>query len=61
MLGVSTTAHLSTKPDQVAKAGRLDRKPKSSIKSSTSLKPKRKQNKEAKLAYWLNYNKAAIP
>ena len=62
MLRVSNIAHLPTKPDQVAKAGRLERKPKQpSIKSSTSPKPKRKQNKEVKLASWLNYNKAAIP
>ena len=47
MLRVSNIAHLPTKPDQVAKAGRLERKPKQiSIKSSTS--PKRKQNKEVK-------------
>ena len=48
LLRVSNIAHLPTKPDQVAKAGRLERKPKSSIKSSTSPKPKRKQNKEVK-------------
>ena len=49
MLRVSNIAHLPTKPDQVAKAGRLERKPKQpSIKSSTSRKPKRKQNKEVK-------------
>ena len=49
MLKVSNIAHLPTKPDLVAKAGRLKRKPKQpSIKSSTSTKPKRKQNKEAK-------------
>ena len=49
MLRVSNIAHLLTKPDQVAKAGRLERKPKQpSIKSSTSPKPKRKQNKEVK-------------
>ena len=48
LLRVSNTAHLPTKPDQVAKAGRLERKTKSSIKSSTSPKPNRKQNKEVK-------------
>ena len=49
MLRVSNIAHLLTKPDQVAKAGRLERKPKQpNIKSSTSPKPKRKQNKEVK-------------
>ena len=47
MLGVSNIAHLPTKPDQVAKAGGLERKPKQPIiKSPTSPKPKRKQNKE---------------
>ena len=50
MLRVSNIAHLPTKPDQVAKAGILEeRKPKQpSIKSSTSPKPKRKQNREVK-------------
>ena len=48
MLRVSNTAHLPTKPDQVSKAGRLERKSKPSIKSSTSPKPKRKKNKEVK-------------
>ena len=50
MLRVSNTAHLPTKPDQVSKAGRLERKPKqpNMIKSLTSPKPKRKQNKEVK-------------
>ena len=49
MLRVSNIAHLPTKPDQVAKAGRLERKPKQpSIKSSTLPKPKRKQYKEVK-------------
>ena len=48
LLRVSNTAHLPTKPDQVAKAGRLKRKPKSSIKLSTLPKPQRKQNKEVK-------------
>ena len=36
LLRVSNTAHLPTKPDQVAKAARLEGKPKSNIKSSTS-------------------------
>ena len=48
LLRVVNTAHLLTKRDQVAEAGRLDRESKSSIKSSTSPKPKRKQNKEVK-------------
>ena len=49
MLRVSNIAHLPTKPDQVAKAERLERKPKQpSIKSSNWPKPKRKQNKEVK-------------
>ena len=48
MLRVSNIANVPTKSDQVAKAGRLERKPKPSIKSSTSPKPKRKQNKEVK-------------
>ena len=48
MLRASNTAHLPTKLDQVAKVGRLARKPKPSIKSSTSAKSRRKQNKEAK-------------
>ena len=43
---VSKTAHLPTKPDQVAKAGILERKPKWKIKSSPLRKPKRKQNKK---------------
>ena len=49
MLRISNIAHLPTKPEQVAKAGRLERKPKQpSIKSSNSPKTKRKQNKEIK-------------
>ena len=45
MLRVSNIAHLLTKPDQTAKAGRLESKPKQPRKkSSTSPKPKRKQN-----------------
>ena len=48
LLRVSNTAHLPTKPDQVTKAGRLKRKPKSNIKLSTLPKPQRKQNKEVK-------------
>ena len=50
MLRVSDIAHLPTKPDQVVKAEILEeRKPKQqSIKSSTSPKPKRKQNEEVK-------------
>ena len=47
MLRVSNIAHLLFKPDQVPKAGRLEWKPKElNIKSATSPKPKRKQNKE---------------
>ena len=49
MLRVINIAPLPTKPDQVAKAGRLETKPKKpNIKSSTSPKPKGKQNKEVK-------------
>ena len=48
LLRVSNTTHLPTKLDQVVKAGRLKRKPKSSIKSSTWPKPQRKRNKEVK-------------
>ena len=48
MLRVSNTAHLPTKPGQVAKAGRLEKKPKPSIKFSTFPKQKREQNKEFK-------------
>ena len=52
LLKVSNTTHLPTKPDQVAKAGGLERKPKSTIKSSISSKAKRKQNlRNSKLAY----------
>ena len=47
MLRVSNIADLLTKLDQVVKARRLEWKSKQlSIKSSTSPKPKRKQNKE---------------
>ena len=49
MLRASNVAHLLTKPGQVAKAARLERKRKQpSIKSSTSPKPERKQNKKVK-------------
>ena len=48
MLRASNTDHLHSKLDQVAKVGRLERKPKPSIKSPTSPKSTRKQNKEAK-------------
>ena len=48
LLRVSNTAHLITKCDQIAKAERMERKPKSRIKSSTLPKPDRKQNKEVK-------------
>ena len=49
MLRVRNIADLPTKPNQVAKAGRLKRKLKQpNIKSSTSPKPTRKQNKEVK-------------
>ena len=49
MLRVSNITLLPTRPNQVAKAGRLERRPKQpSIKSSASPKPKRKQNKEVK-------------
>ena len=47
MLKLSNIARVPTKPDQVAKAGRLERKPKQpSIESSTLPKPRRKQKKE---------------
>ena len=49
MLRVSNIAHLPTKPDQVAKSGRFERKPKQpSIKPSNPPKPIRKENKEVK-------------
>ena len=57
MLRVNNITHLLTKPDQVAKSGKLERKPK---------QPKRQNQREnkmkkSKLAYWINYNKAVIP
>ena len=62
MLKASNIAHLSTKPDQVAKAGRLERKPKHLIISLQLCQNQRENEiKRSKLAYWLNYNKAAIP
>ena len=46
MLGVSNVAHLPTKPDQLAKAGRLERKPKQpSIKSSTNFAKTKEKTK----------------
>ena len=62
MLKASNIAHLSTKPDQVAKAGRLERKPKH-LSISLQLCQNQRENKikRSKLAYWLNYKKAAIP
>ena len=49
MLRVTKITLLPTRPNPVAKAGRLERRPKQpSIKSSVSPKPKRKQNKEIK-------------
>ena len=49
MLKISNIAHLHTKPDQVAKARRLEKKPKQpSITSSTWAKQNTKQNKEVK-------------
>ena len=49
---------LPTQSDQVAEAGRLDRKPKSSLQ----LHQNQRENKikKSKLAYWLNYHKAEI-
>ena len=60
-LRVSNTAHLPTKPNQVAKAGRLKRKPKNQA-SSLQFHPDQRENKtkKSKLTYWLNYNKAAM-
>ena len=51
-------AQLPTKLNQVAEAGRLERKPKSSLQ----LHQNQRENKlkKSKLAYWLNYNKATI-
>ena len=51
-------AQLPTKLNQVAEAERLERKPKSSLQ----LRQNQRENKikKSKLAYWLNYNKAAI-
>ena len=49
MLRMTKITLLPTRPNPVAKAGRLERRPKQpSIKSSVSPKPKRKQNKEVK-------------
>ena len=48
MLRVSNIANVPIKADHVAKAGRLERKPKPSIKSLTLPKPKKQQNKEVK-------------
>ena len=46
MLRVSNIAHLPTKPDQVAKAGRLERRPKQpSIKSSTNFAKTKEKTK----------------
>ena len=61
LLRVSNTAHLPTKPDQVAKAGRW--RENQNQASSLQLCQNQRENKikKSKLAYWLNYNKAAIP
>ena len=62
MLRVSNTAHLPTKPDQLAKAGRLERKHRNQA-SSLQLRQNQRESKikKSKLAYRLNYNQAAIP
>ena len=62
MLRVSNIAHLLTKPDQVAKAARLGENQNNQA-SSLHLRQNQRENKikKSKLAYWLNYNKAAIP
>ena len=61
LLRVSNTAHLPTKPDQVAKAKRW--RESQNQESSLQLCQNQRENKikKSKLAYWLNYNKAAIP
>ena len=61
MLRVSNIAHLLTKRDQVAKAERLEKKPKQlSIKSSIRQNQGENKIKNSELAYWLSCNKAAI-
>ena len=59
MLRVSNIAHLSTKPDQVAQAGRLEGKPKQpSIKSSTSPKKENKIKKSKLSSILSNFHNA---
>ena len=62
MLRVSNIVHLPTKTDQVVKAGRW-RENQNNQASSLQLHQNQRENKikKLKLAYWLNYNKAAIP
>ena len=53
MLRVSNIAHLLTKLDQVAKAGRLERKHQNNQASSLQLRQNQRENKikKSKLAY----------
>ena len=55
---MSNIAQLPTKPDTVAEARRLQRKPKSSLQLCQN--QRENKIKKSKLAYWLNYNKAVI-
>ena len=63
MLRVSNIAHLPTKREQVAK--KLEDLRENQIYQVPSLQLRQNQRenkiKKSKLAYWLNYNKAAIP
>ena len=61
LLRVSNIDHLPAKPDQVAKAGRFERKPNQT--SSLILCQNQRENniKKSKLAYCFNYKKTAIP
>ena len=61
MLRVSNIYYLPTKPDQVAK--KLEDWRENNQASSLQLHQNQRENKikKPKLAYWLNYNKAAIP
>ena len=62
MVRVSNITHVPTKPDQVAKAGRLEIKLKNQASSLQLRRNQRENNiKKPKLSYWLNYSKAAIP
>ena len=61
MLRVSNTPHLATKPDQVAKAKDWRENQNQALSFQLSQNQREKKIKKSKLAYWLNYNKAAIP